>query len=368
MSLVKKWFCPKRKISPKPIDGKKSVSSLIDDTFLAYNASRLRESAQLFTNKYSSEETLVGASFAGALTPAGLGISTIVPLMENGLIDWVVATGANLYHDIHFACDMSLYSATPFVDDQKLRNEGIVRIYDILFEENVLLDCDALVREFCRKEHMQKTMSSAEFHNELGKFLLEKFPENQRKSVLMTAAKYDIPLYTSSPGDSTLGMDMAAIKMQGGSIAIDPSFDVTETASFVYKTKKEGKKSGVLLIGGGSPKNFILQTEPYIQEILALPGKGHNYFIQFTDARPDTGGLSGATPSEALSWGKIDKDDLPGARVCYGDFTILFPLFTAYIIEKGVKKKHKRLYRNIDEYVNVITEDFKKISKDNINY
>jgi len=359
MGIVKKWFCPKRKISPNPIEGKTYVSDLIDNTFLAYNSSRLRESCRIFCDKYSDDNTLVGVSLAGALTPAGLGISAIVPLMERGLIDWVVSTGANLYHDIHFACDMSLYSATPFVSDEQLRSEQVVRIYDILFKDDVLFDCDTLVRDFCARENMQRKMSSAEFHYELGVSLLEKFPQNQRKSVLMTAAKYGIPLYTSSPGDSTLGMGMAAVNMQGGKIAIDPSADVTETAAFVYKVKTDGKQSGVLLVGGGSPKNFILQTEPYIQEILALPGKGHNYFIQFTDARPDTGGLSGATPSEALSWGKIDKDDLPGATVCYGDVTILLPLFTAYVVEKEVRKTHKRLYEKRAECVDFMTKDFR---------
>jgi deoxyhypusine synthase len=120
--------------------------------------------------------------------------------------------------------------------------------------------------------------------------------------------------------------------------------DVNETAAIVYEAKKTGQKSGTLLIGGGSPKNFVLQTEPQIQEVLGLEEKGHDYYLQFTDARPDTGGLSGATPAEAVSWGKVDPDRLPDAVVCYIDSTIAVPLLTAYALTKREPRPLKRLY------------------------
>jgi len=122
------------------------------------------------------------------------------------------------------------------------------------------------------------------------------------------------------------------------------SRDVNETAAIVLGAKRSGGKSGVLILGGGSPKNFVLQTEPQVQEVLGIEEKGHDYYIQFTDARVDTGGLSGATPSEAVSWGKVDPDRLPDTVVCYCDSTIALPLLSAYALANHPPRKPKRLY------------------------
>ncbi len=167
-----------------------------------------------------------------------------------------------------------------------------------------------------------------------------------------------MPIYTSSPGDSSIGMNVAALALDGNKCVIDPNADVNETAAIVLDAKRSGGKSAVLICGGGSPKNFALQTEPQIQEVLGIDEKGHDYFLQITDARPDTGGLSGATPAEAVSWGKIDPDRLPDAVVCYLDTTVALPLLTAYAHARHKPRKLKRLYdrrgammrRLMDEY------------------
>ena len=148
--------------------------------------------------------------------------------------------------------------------------------------------------------------------------------------MLAAAHELEVPIYTSSPGDSSIGMNVAEQALAGSKLRFDVSADVNETASIVLEAKRSGGKSGVLIVGGGSPKNFMLQTEPQIQEVLGIDERGHDYFLQMTDARPDTGGLSGATPAEAVSWGKIDPDQLPGTVVVYGDTTIALPLLTAY--------------------------------------
>jgi deoxyhypusine synthase len=335
------------RLMPGPI-GACRVKDLVDRTFLAYNSARLREACRLFAGRYALPETTVGVSAAGALTPAGLGASCIAPLMRAGLIDWMVLTGANLYHDLHFALGQPLHAGSHLVDDRELRAEGIVRIYDILFESSVLFEADAYVRDFCCSLGPRGRIGSAEFHHLLGRKLLDDSPANRDLSILMTAAELGIPLFTSSPGDSTLGMNMAAVALSGADIDFDDTLDVNLTAAIVYGAKKAGGQSGVLLLGGGSPKNYILQTEPYIQEILMLPESGHDYFIQFTDARPDTGGLSGATPSEAVSWGKIDPEQLPGTVVCYGDTTVFLPILAAYAFESGAGRPQKRLYDRLE--------------------
>src|SRR4029453_4125288 len=149
---------------------------------------------------------------------------------------------------------------------------------------------------------------TAEFHYLCGRYVHEREKKLgiKDKSLLAVAYQYSVPIYTSSPGDSSIGMNVAAKALQGNGLACDVSRDVNETAAIVYTAKRGGGKSGVFILGGGSPKNFILQTEPQIQEVLGLAEKGHDYYIQITDARPDTGGLSGATPSEGVTWGKVD--------------------------------------------------------------
>lgn len=333
-------------IDPPPIGPGISVVDLIDQTFNAYNAARFREGCHLFVDRMLADDVVVGISLSGAMTPAGLGMAAIIPLIRAGFIDWIVSTGANLYHDMHFGIGLKMHRGSPNLDDRQLRRDGIVRIYDILFDYDVLVQTDNFVKQLAAAEEFESTMSSAEFHYRLGRYVLERerVLGIKSKSLIATAHEYGVPVYTSSPGDSSIGMNVAANALVGGKLMIDVNRDVNETAAIVYDAKKENLKSGTLLIGGGSPKNFVLQTEPQIQEVLGLEEKGHDYYLQFTDARPDTGGLSGATPAEAVSWGKVDPDMLPDAVVCYLDSTIALPLLTAYAMARRKPRQHRRLY------------------------
>jgi deoxyhypusine synthase len=349
-------FLQGRRIDPAPITAADSVVDLIDNAFLAYNAARLREACRLFTEKMLAFDVTVGVSLTGALTPAGLGISALMPLIEHGFIDWIVSTGANLYHDTHFAIGLSMHQGDPYTDDVVLRQEGVVRIYDIFFDYDVLLSTDAFFRQIIASSEFQHHMSSAEFHHLCGKYIRERerVLGVGKKSLLGAAYEHDVPIYTSSPGDSSIGMNIAAMALRGNYLSIDVSRDVNETAAIVLDAKRRGGRSAVFILGGGSPKNFLLQTEPQIQEVLGINEKGHDYFLQITDARPDTGGLSGATPGEAVSWGKIDPDRLPDAVVCYVDSTIALPLITAYALAKHPPRALKRLYARREELVETL--------------
>ncbi|HEV8122857.1 MAG TPA: deoxyhypusine synthase [Gemmatimonadales bacterium] len=335
-----------RRINPAPISGKETVADLIDNAFLAYNAGRLREACLLFTSRMLEPDVTVGMSLTGAMTPAGLGMSTIIPLMESGFVDWIISTGANLYHDAHFGLGLAMHQGTPHADDVELRDKGVVRIYDIFFDYSVLLSTDAFVREVSAREEFQRSMSTAEYHYLLGGYVAEreKALGLTRRSVLSVAHEFAVPIYTSSPGDSSIGMNVAEQALAGSQLRFDVSADVNETAAIVLDAKRGGGKSACLIVGGGSPKNFMLQTEPQIQEVLGIDEKGHDYFLQLTDARPDTGGLSGATPAEAVSWGKIDPSMLPSTVVCYGDTTLTMPLLTAYARNRHPARTLKRLY------------------------
>jgi deoxyhypusine synthase len=339
-------FLQGTRIAPKGIRRGTLVADLVDQAFLAYNAGRLAEGARLLTQKILKPEVTLGVTLTGALTPAGLGCSCLVPLIQAGCIDWLISTGANLYHDTHFALDLPLHRGSPFHADSALRDQGVIRIYDILFDYTVLLDTDAFYRELIKAPAFQRPMSTAEFHHMVGEalFLREQALGVGTTCVLSAAFQCGVPVYTSSPGDSCIGMNVAAMALEGNLLGFDVNADVNETTSIVLDAKLGGGKSAVWILGGGSPKNFILQTEPQIQEVLGIDERGHDYFFQVTDARPDTGGLSGATPSEAVSWGKIDPEQLPDAVVCYTDSTIALPLLTAYVLERTEPRPLKRLY------------------------
>ena len=367
-------FLKGRKIDPAPITPNTTVAELVDGAFIAYNGARLREACQLFTQKMLEPDVTIGMSITGALTPAGLGMSALIPLIKAGFVDWIISTGANLYHDTHFGIGLVMREGRADISDIVLREEEVVRIYDIFFDYSVLLDTDAFFRKIIAGKEFQKTMSTAEFHYLAGRYVHERERALglKDKSLLAVAYEYGVPIYTSSPGDSSIGMNVAAKALQGSKLAFDPSLDVNETAAIVLAAKRGGggrgktraeKKAGrsaCFILGGGSPKNFLLQTEPQIQEVLGIDERGHDYFLQVTDARPDTGGLSGATPGEAVSWGKVDPDRLPDAVVCYVDSTVALPIITAYALAKHAPRAPKRLYDRRDEFMKLLRSEYKK--------
>jgi deoxyhypusine synthase len=374
MAKKKSKFLRGKRIDPAPITPKTSVTELVDEAFLAYNAARLREACQLFTQKMLEPEVTIGLSLTGALTPAGLGISALIPLIKAGFVDWIISTGANLYHDTHFGIGLSMHQGSAQISDVVLREEEVVRIYDIFFDYSVLLNTDEFFRRVIEAEEFQKPMSTAEFHYRCGRYVSERERKLglKEKSLLAVAYEYAVPIYTSSPGDSSIGMNVAAKALQGNKLAFDPSLDVNETAAIVLAAKRNagngssgrGRKkkglSAVFILGGGSPKNFLLQTEPQIQEVLGIDERGHDYFLQITDARPDVGGLSGATPGEAVSWGKVDPDRLPDAVVCYIDATVALPLITAYALAKHEPRPPKRLYERRDAFMALLKAEYDK--------
>ena len=384
MAKKQSKFLRGRRIDPKPITANTTLADLVDDAFIAYNAARLREACWLFTQKMLEPDVTVGVTLTGALTPAGLGMSALIPLIKAGFIDWMISTGANFYHDTHFGIGLSMHEGNAQTSDIVLRKEEVVRIYDIFFDYSVLLDTDAFFRRMIEAREFQRPMSTAEFHYLAGGYVRERERKlkQENKSLLAAAHEYSVPLYTSSPGDSSIGMNVAAKALQGNKLAFDPSLDVNETAAIVLAAKrglinevssprgrdsarvrrrsKQAGRSAIFILGGGSPKNFALQTEPQIQEVLGIDERGHDYFLQVTDARPDTGGLSGATPGEAVSWGKVDPARLPDAVVCYLDSTVALPIIAAYALAKHKARRPRRLYDRRDEFMQLLLAEYKK--------
>src|SRR5688500_14255011 len=212
MTKNRNRFLHGQPINPPAIDGTMSLTDLVDSTFNAYNAARFREACHLFTQRMLQNDVTVGLSLSGAMTPAGLGMAAIIPLMRAGFVDWIVSTGANLYHDTHFGIGLQMRRGMPNLDDRVLREEGVVRIYDIFFDYDVLLKTDSFFREIIAGPEFQKSMSTAEFHNLAGKYVLERSRVLGLKDKSLVGAAYElgVPIYTSSPGDSSIGMNVAA--------------------------------------------------------------------------------------------------------------------------------------------------------------
>ena len=166
-------FLKGNRIYPDPIEKGAKVADLIDGAFTSYNAGRLREACRLMNEKMLADDCTVGMSLSGALTPTGMGKSVLIPMIQAGFIDWMISTGANLYHDVHFGIGLKLHHGSPHLDDTKLRAEGVVRIYDILFDYHVLLDTDRFFRTVLSQPEFSGPMSSAEFHNRVGKYVHE---------------------------------------------------------------------------------------------------------------------------------------------------------------------------------------------------
>jgi len=355
----------KQRIPMKAIPPDISVVDLVDNYFSAYNSARTREACHVLARALQEPGTLMGMSLSGALTPAGLGMSCFIPLIEAGLVDYLVSTGANLYHDLHHALDFPLYSSTPFLDDRQLKDEKIIRIYDIVFDAEVLFDTDAWVYKVLANDPVfRNPMGTSEFHWHFGRYAneLEQRIGGQRRSVLAAAYRCGVPIYAPAFGDSTFGLNMAAYQMATGvGSPIDVLKDVNESTALVYWAKvTELSKSAVWILGGGVPKNFLLQTEPQLQEILGISEKGHDFFVQVTDARPDTGGLSGATPSEAVSWNKIDPDELDQTVVVYTDSTLFMPIASSYLLSRCKARPLKRLYDRRDELVDRLRDAYQR--------
>ncbi len=351
--------CPKRRgwldgppIEPLELAGNESVVDLIDNVYArsGFNGRRLAEGAQLYRHMIDHDAT-VCLTIAGAMTPIGMS-GIFSSLIERGMVDFIISTGANLYHDLHRPYEFPMVQGSPEVDDNALADEGVARIYDVFIaDDDTLMATDTVILDAVKQMDTSKPFSTATLHHKLGQLVAESAPHPE-KSFVATAAKYDVPIYTSSPGDSSIGMNLIVPQLHGQNINLNPLLDVIETAAIV----RDSKTNGVVEIGGGSPKNFYLQTQPTLHQILLDKSKGgHDYFLQLTTDSPHWGGLSGATPSEARSWGKL-KDAHKNNVVVYSCASLTFPLIAQYALVKAAQRKPRRLFRRIGEMTGVMRE------------
>jgi deoxyhypusine synthase len=348
-----------RKIDPPIVTANMTVQQLINFYgSTGYNARRLAEAAEILKEMIDTEST-VCLTLAGAMTPIGIG-RTISAMIETGFIDWIVSTGANVYHDLHFAYDLPVRQGHFDVDDDILYSKQIVRIYDVYIKEMGTLQAQDIVvqREIKRaKKVIPQNASTADIAYALGKAALEnsKYPE---KSFLVKAYEHKVPVYMPAISDSSIGLNMLPLLFEDKSILPNVILDVAESAAILWKSER----SGGLELGGGVPKNFFQQTGPALYQILKIKEGGQDYLIQITDARPDTGGLSGATLQEGKSWGKIKtshKDNI----IVYGDSSVYFPLLCSYVMSACKPRKQKQLYYKRSGWIEEMKQIYLKNKK-----
>jgi len=345
---------PTPKISPLSIPKNSTIKDIVSlyTKTGSFQAGRLATACSIYKTMISEDAT-IGLTLAGAMTPAGIG-GLIAQMISNGMIDWIIATGANVFHDLHYALNLPLHQGHFRVNDAELKKKKIDRIYDIFLTEEIMLRTDVYFIDSIWP-HRGEKMTTAKLHNIIGKNLLEDGVD-PTKSMVAMAAKYDVPIYTSSPGDSEIGLNMAFARLAGFELLLDPIQDVVETAAIV----NNAKKNGVLIVGGGSPKNFYLQTQPMLQTQLGIGIKGHDYDIQITVDPPHWGGLSGATPDEAVSWGKINPNQLTQSSVVlYSDATVVLPIIFGYVLETCKPRPHKRLFPKIPKMIKELKKQMK---------
>jgi len=318
-----------------------------------FNARKLGEAAKLYS-KMIKEDAVICLTVSGAMTPVGIG-GIIQTLIERGFVDWIITTGANVYHEDHFAWGFPIKQGHYEVDDMKLYEKEIVRIRDVFIKFYETLEAeDQVVQKMFKENLIDKPFTSAEFCNLMGNITKKKakFPE---KSFIASAYEYDVPVYAPALLDSSLGLNLAVHRLRDKVYTLDFVREIIEQAAIVYHSKK----SGIVELGGGVPKNSAQQTGPLLDQILRRNDGGQDYIIQITDARPDTGGLSGATLQEGKSWGKV-HDAHHDMITVYADSTIAFPILALYVLSNNKSRKPKRLYKKLGKYYNNLKEEFLK--------
>jgi len=342
-------------IEPLQLRGHEQVADMIDHVFgrSGFNARRLAQGAQLYA-RMLEEGATVCLTVAGAMTPIGMS-GVFITLMEHGFVDFIIATGANVYHDLHRPYNCPVVQGSPEVDDNVLDEDGVARIFDVFIgQDSTLAATDKVIQRVVADMRTDQPFSTAALHHRIGSRVAEEAPHPE-KSFVVAAAKYDVPIYTSSPGDSSIGMNLVVPHLFKAPVALNPILDVIETTALV----RDAKTNGVVEIGGGSPKNFYLQTQPTLHQILFDTTKGgHDYFLQLGIDGPQWGGLSGATPSEAKSWGKV-RDAHKNNVVVYSCASLTFPLIAQYVLARVKPRRHRRLYPRLAEIVDSLRESAK---------
>nr|HID58761.1 deoxyhypusine synthase [Desulfobacterales bacterium] len=340
-------------VDPPGITGNETIAELLESSFNAFVGRNLREAARLMKRSIDENFT-VFATMSGAMTPAGLHTSSLIPLLRNGYIDVLCTTGANLYHDLHRILGFFFREISPHVDDAKLRLEKIVRIYDLAIDEKSLLDTDTFLQQLLMKDSFQCAMTTPEFHYELGRLIAQIELENKtgHSSILSACYQEGVPVFVGAPQDGSILLNAVYLSRTspGFKLCIDMFRDIFQMAALQNLARENGGKTAIWIFGGGVPKNYTLQGEPFLGQILKVPERGFDIDVQICVDVEDNGALSGCTASEGHTWGKTSAECIETSSVyCRLDLTAALPWLTHYLLSKCSKRPSSRLIDRLNE-------------------
>ncbi|MBL8920796.1 MAG: deoxyhypusine synthase family protein [Myxococcaceae bacterium] len=367
---LRKAYDGARKVNPRPITGKETALDLLDHAFGAYVGRQERIAFELMKRSLE-ENAAVFLTLSGAMTPAGLHQSCLIPLVEAGVISAVTTTGANLYHDAHRIIRHQIREVNPNAGDLQLRLARIIRIYDLGFWEEALLDTDRLFSAIMTGPDFQRKMTTPEFHFLLGKHLnaIEQELGVDQPSFLSTCYRRAVPIWSGAVQDGSIFLNVVKLKKLLGDqfrFELDINDDVYSMAAMQHYCRHHfDQKLAIWILGGGVPKNYTLQGEPLLDQILSVPTHGFDIDVQFCVDPVDNGALSSCPAGEGHTWGKVSVEAVEtGSMYCHTDVTAVFPWLTHALFQLKVsKRKPFRLMDKLPEAIAFLDADVKKRAK-----
>lgn len=359
-----------RSVDPRPITGKEKPEELLEHAFGAYVGRQERTAFELMKRSIDQNSSIF-LTLSGAMTPAGLHQSCLIPLLERGLIAALTTTGANLYHDAHRIIGHAIREVNPDAGDLALRLSRIIRIYDLGFWEEALLDTDRLFSAIIRRPEFQRSMTTPEFHFLLGKAMqkIERSLGSKKPSLLSTCYRLGVPIFVGAVQDGSIFLNVVKLKRLLGDqfkFQIDINDDVYAMAAVQHYCRHHfSKKLAIWILGGGVPKNYTLQGEPMLDQILNVPTSGFDIDVQFCVDPVDNGALSSCPAGEGHTWGKVSVEAVEyGSVYVHCDVTAIFPWLTHALLSDPKRRlQPKRLMDKFSEALRFLDSDVAKRKK-----
>lgn len=358
--MVKKASKPGPLVVGAPLTGRESTREVIERAFQAFVGRELRTAYQIIRRMIIEDHTIVLA-LSGAMTPASLHTTCLIPLIKAEIIDILVTTGANIYHDLQRAIDGEFFAVDPNIGDIQLRRSGLTRIYDLVFPEDDLYRTDKLVQKLLTQKAFQRRMTTPEFHDLLGQHAVQFLNKKaQESSLTVQAYRARVPIFCGAPQDGSIYLNVAYLKRKLGEkfqFGIDLETDIHEFGAYHWLAKHRwSKKLSIIILGGGVPKNYSLQPEPYLSQICGLETEGYDCDVQICDAHVQNGGLSSCTAGEAHTWGKVSAEFQKNSQYVFADVTAVFPFIVHALLQEGLKKTPRRLLDRRDEALKLLDQ------------
>lgn len=360
---------PGPQVRGEPITGKETTQELLRKSFKAFVGRELATAYEIIRRMITEDHTIVMA-VSGAMTPADLGTTCIIPLIKAGLIDILTTTGANIYHDLQRAIQGGFYAIDPNAGDVSLRQSGWTRVYDIVFPWEDLNRTDKLVQDLLMQKPFQRRMTTTQFHDLLGKYMAglirERYDQDPQNSNSLTiqAHLHRVPVFCGAPQDGSIHLNVAYLKRKLGErfqFGINLEEDIHEFGAYHWLAKNRwSKKLSIIILGGGVPKNYSLQAEPYLSQILGIDVGGYDCDVQICDAHVQDGSLSSCTAGEAHTWGKVSAEFQKNSQYAFAEVTSVFPFIVHALLQEGLKRTGRRLLEHREQALALLDRELTK--------